>query len=185
MTKPIPGGHRRVDRVLAPDFVGGLTELELSELRSRRLLAEQEEADLSFLRRMLHGRIDIVRAEIARRDPANDGRSLIDSLVEILSDPRPEPRGLGRHVSVEPTRVDEHRRRAEQAISDAVMSDVGARTAEELDAAIERLTRHEREVSETRAQVQRVVDALEVELTRRYKEGLADVGALLESTTES
>lgn len=185
MTKPIPGGHRRVDRVLAPEFVADLAALDLTEIRSRRLLAEQEEADLSFLRRMLHGRIDIVRAEIARRDPANAGRSLIDSLVEILSDSRPEPRGLGRHVSVEPTRVDEHRRHAEQAISDAVMSDVGARTPQELDAAIVSLTRHEHEVSETRAVVQKVADVFSEEMTRRYQVGLADVESVLEPSVES
>ncbi len=185
MTKPVPGGRRRVDLVLAEEFIADLAGMDITEIRSRRFLAEQEEADLSFLRRMLHGRIDIVRAELARRDPANEGRSLIDSLVEILSDPRPEPRGLGRHVNVEPTRVDEHRRRAEQAISDAVMSDVGARSIEELDAAIVSLSRHEQEVSVTRVQVQKVANALSEEMTRRYQEGSANVDVLLETGSES
>ncbi|MEW1863116.1 ABC transporter permease [Streptomyces sp. NBC_00669] len=47
----------------APDLGG----MDLAALRTLRREAQREEADLSYLRRMLHGRIDILRAELARR----------------------------------------------------------------------------------------------------------------------
>ncbi|MDQ4093290.1 MAG: aerial mycelium formation protein, partial [Actinomycetota bacterium] len=60
MTEVRPGGRQRIDRVLHPGYVAGLSELALAEVRARRDDAAQEETDLSYLRRLLHARIDIV-----------------------------------------------------------------------------------------------------------------------------
>lgn len=179
MTRPMPGGRRRVDRVLAPDFVAHLDELSLPELRERRHEAEQEEADLSFLRRMLHGRMAIVQAEIARRSPDSEAGSVVDDLSSILGDEQRSTRGLGRHITVEPSRVDEHRRGVEAIVADATLSDVGARSDAELADALERLSAHEREVSEVRREVQQVMDQLSQELGGRYRDGKAVVEDLL------
>jgi len=35
MTRPMPGGRRRVDKVLAPEFAASLDGLSLPELRAR------------------------------------------------------------------------------------------------------------------------------------------------------
>jgi hypothetical protein len=177
MTRPMPGGRRRVDVVLAPEFVADLDTLDLPELRARRHEAEQEEADLSFLRRMLHGRIAIVEAEIARR--AGKEGSVVDDLVDILSDDNRSTRGSGRHLSVEPSRVDEHRRDVEQVVSDATISDVEARSDDELAEALARLKAHEAEVSEVRRDVQAVMDALTTQVGARYRDGSASVDDLL------
>jgi hypothetical protein len=175
----MPGGRRRVDRVLAEDFATGLSELSLTDLRARRHEAEQEEADLSYLRRMLHGRIDIVSAELRRRDPASDSGPLIDELNAILGDEERSTFGLGRYSTVEPSRVDEQRREEEKAASDAITSDVEARSDDELREALVRLRQHEAEVSEVRREVQHVMDALSAELTQRYRSGSASVDELL------
>ena len=58
-----PGGRRRIDRVLEPDYMQGVQTGTLDEVRALRDEAAQEETDLSYLRRLLHGRIDIVHAE--------------------------------------------------------------------------------------------------------------------------
>jgi CheY-like chemotaxis protein len=58
----VRGGQRRIDRVLDPGFVAGVGQLDLAELHARR--EEAEEADISFLRRLLQGRLDILRAEL-------------------------------------------------------------------------------------------------------------------------
>ena len=178
MSKPVAGGHRRVDKVLAADFLDGLAEMSLDELRDRRREADQEEADLSYLRRMLHGRLDIVRAEIEQRANPGEG-SLVERLAKILADPDRGTRTSGRHVTAQPSRVDEHRRRVEQAIADAVVSDVTHRTDDELAQAVIDLCANEAEVSEVRREVQQVADALGAELTRRYREGLASVDDVL------
>jgi hypothetical protein len=168
-----------VDLVLAPEFLAGLADLPLAELRARRREAEQEEADLSYLRRMIHGRMAIVEAELRRRDPESGGGSVVDELSQILGDEQRSTRGLGRHLSVEPSRVDEHRRGEEKIVADAVLSDVAARTDDELRDALVRLGEHEAEVSEVRRAVQQAVDTLSAELTARYRDGSASVDELL------
>src|SRR5450756_452533 len=72
-----PGGVRRLDRVLAADYLAGLERRPLGDVRSLRREAEQEETDLSYTRRLIHGRIDILRAEQRRRTGDIDNLSLI------------------------------------------------------------------------------------------------------------
>lgn len=177
MTDVQAGGQRRIDRVLAEDYLAGLDRLPLTEVRARRDEAEQEEVDLSYLRRLLQGRIDVVRAEQANR--GEDGGSVVDRLAQILADdPRPD-HGLGRHATLEPSRVAEHRRRVERLVADVDMDDVQARTDEEIGRALEAYAHEERSVSAARQAVQKVMDRCEAELTRRYRTGEAQVGDLL------
>ena len=68
----MPGGQRRIDRVLDPGFIAEAGSLDLAELRARRDDAEAEEADISYLRRLLQGRLDILRAELVRRSQGGD-----------------------------------------------------------------------------------------------------------------
>lgn len=181
MTAPMEGGRRRIDHVLAEDFLAGLSTAPLAEVRDKRHEAEQEEADLSYVRRLLQGRMDIVEAEQARRrDPSSTGH-VVDRLAEILADDRGGAHGMGRHLSVEPSRVDEHRRRVEKIVADAGISDVEARTDDELSAALDRLGEFEREVSENRRRVQTVMDGCSAEIARRYRDGEASVDELLSS----
>jgi hypothetical protein len=178
----LSGGNRRIDRVLSEGYLEGLTEMPLTEVRELRNEAEQEEADLSYLRRLLQGRVDIIRAELARRrGEFGESDSIIDQLPNILSEDRAPARGLGRHTVVEPSRVDEHRRLVERLVADSDLSALAGRTADQLEATLERFGDHEREISEQRRKVQAVMDACAAEITRRYREGEADVSALLPS----
>lgn len=178
MTTPMPGGRRRIDRVLAEDFLTDLTERPLDDVRALRNDAEQEEADLSYVRRLLQGRMDLVRAEQARRT-ATGGAPLIDMLAGVLADGPRASHGSGRFLTVEPSRVDDHRRQVEQIVSDVGISDVAARSDGELEASLQALAVHERTVSELRRQVQQVMDTLTSEIGRRYRDGEADVSSLL------
>jgi hypothetical protein len=177
-----PSGHRRIDRVLSEGYLDGLASLPLSEVRELRDQAEHEEADLSYLRRMLQGRVDIINAELARRrGDGGDGGSIIDQLPRILADERSPARGLGRHTVIGPSRVDEHRRLVERLVGDSDLSALAGRTAEQLEETLQRFGDHERQISEQRHAVQIVMDAAAHEITRRYREGEADVSALLPS----
>jgi len=179
----MPGGHRRIDRVLAPDFLDGLEGLPIEQVRERRREAEQEEVDLSYLRRLLHGRLDIVEAELQRRGSPGQG-DLVERLSEILADPARAAHGSGRHLTVEPSRVDEHRRRVEQVVADVGISDVTRRTDDELVQSLADLRAIEAEVSEVRRSVQVVADACSAELARRYRDGLASVDDVLAHASE-
>ena len=176
---PRPGGRRRIDKVLSDDFLDGLKQISLEELRDRRGAAEQEEADLSYVRRLLQGRMDIVRAELQRRKGSNHG-SLVDQLAGILADGPPgAPHGMGRHQTVEPSRVADHRRAVEQLVADAGVSDVVGRSEEELAGSLTRLEEYERAVSRNRRRVQEVMDQCTAEIARRYQSGEATVDDLL------
>ena len=175
-----PGGNRRIDRVLAEDFLADLTTAELSEVRTMRAEAEQEEVDLSYLRRMVQGRIDVVRAELNRREGSGGNGSLIDGLAAILADePRGPARGLGRHSALEPSRTDSHRRYVEALVANVDLSDVSARSSDELAHAMRTLSEEEQKLSAKRRAVQQVMDACSAEITRRYRDGEADISTLL------
>jgi hypothetical protein len=174
-----PTGNRRIDRVLAEDYLTGLGTASLAEVRGLRAEAEQEETDLSYIRRMVQGRVDIVRAELERRGGADVG-SVLDRLAEILAEDRRAPaRGLGRHAVLEPTRADEHRRYVERLVADVDLTDVTTRSDDELRRALEALVGEEEKLSAKRREVQRVMDACSAEITRRYRDGEADVSSLL------
>jgi hypothetical protein len=175
---PVPGGRRRIDKVLADDFAAGVEQLELDDLRQRRREAEQEEADLSYVRRMLQGRMDILRAELARRSGGSEAK-IVEHLSQVLSDTGRHDHGLGRFLRVEPSRVDEHRRAVEQVIADVGVSEVEGHSDDDIRAALGRLEEFEMAVSEDRSRVQKVMDALTAEVAGRYKSGAASVDDLL------
>ena len=175
-----PGGRRRIDRVLAPDYVRDLAQLDLAEVRGRRDDAAQEETDLSYLRRLLHARIDIVKAEQKRRREGGSS-SVVERLAEILADKvvGNAPSGAGRHQPLEPSRAEAHRRHVEALVSDADLSDVTSLPDERLDLALRTYVAEEESVSQRRREVQKVVDALNDEIGARYKAGSASVDTLL------
>ncbi|MDR7302203.1 RsiG family protein [Haloactinomyces albus] len=174
-----PGGRRRIDRVLSPDYTSEIERYELDEVRGLRDEARQEETDLSYLRRILHARIDIVRAEQRRR--TEDGSAtVVEELVAILSDNAVGPAtGSGRYQTTEPSRAEAHRRHAEALVSDVDLSDVMSLSADKLDEALRAYTAEEDSVSQRRREVQAVMDRLDAEIARRYREGAASVDELL------
>jgi hypothetical protein len=176
-----PGGRRRIDRVLGPGYLSDLSELSLSVLRERRDEAAQEETDLSYLRRLLHARIDIVRAEQERRSSGGE-RSVVDQLAAILADNAIGPAtGSGRHQRLEPSRAGEHRRFAEALIGDTDLSDVSSLSDEKLADALDTYADEEVSVSSYRREVQGVMDTINAEIATRYRKGTASVDDLLDT----
>jgi anti-sigma-K factor RsiG len=177
----VPGGHRRIDRVLDPRFMEGIDQLDLADLRARREEAEAEEADISYLRRLLQGRLDILRAELVRRSAGGeqDVAGLLAGLPAILSDDAPGIFSAIPRVKV-PSRAGEHRRRVERLVSDETIARLPELDVDELTRAVEVLGHEEEGVSTNRRAVQRVVDVLRGELARRYRDGTAQVSQLLE-----
>jgi hypothetical protein len=174
----VAGGNRRIDKVLAEDYLAGLADLTMADVRSLRDEAGQEETDLSYLRRLLQGRIDIVGAELARRS-GNDDSRLVEELPRILAEAGRSPaRGMGRHQAVEPSNAGSTRRLEEQLASVDV-TDVGERDEASLQALLDELQATEARISTRRRAVQDVFDATSAEITRRYREGRANVSELL------
>lgn len=187
-----PGRTRLPVDLPEPD----LTVPSLPELRALRRQAQRDEADLSYVRRLLQGRIDILRAELARRGAAagraargsaaglaavvDSGQaSVVERLAEILKDAPARQRSSARHVTLGTPQSEEYRRLAAEMLAEVELSDLGARTDLELGAAIGRLVRYEQQVSRSRQQLQHTADGCSAEIARRYREGEAQVDDLL------
>lgn len=178
MPEPTPPKRRRLDRVLDPGVLDSLADTDADTLSRLKQDADQEEAELSFVRRLLQGRLDQVTAELERRRSGGEVASgllseqeLVRKLAAVLSGPqrvRAEPqRPAGRYLVAEADHELNRRRAAEVAAADVRLSDPSGLPDEELAAAHRRLQQMEADVSGVRHEVQAVADAVADELTRR------------------
>lgn len=174
----------RVEDLLDPAYLEGLATLELTEVRNRRSVCTEVEVTLSYLRRMVQGRLDIALAERHRRqegDTDGDLASLIEMLPDILSDKLHAP-GFGRLPTImAPNEVVlREATSALDAIAPAdrmgVLPDV---PDAEIEAMVEGLKTMETGVSRQRRQLHDVLDRLQEEVIRRYQTGEANVDSLL------
>ncbi|MFE7242032.1 ABC transporter substrate-binding protein [Streptomyces sp. NPDC057580] len=177
MRPPVQRTGPRLDDGLPGPSQPELGTLRLPELRALRRDAQRDEADLSYVRRLVQGRIDILRAELARRrDPE---APVVDRLSEILADTPSRHRSSARHVTLTTPRSDEFRRLAAETLAEVELSDLDARTDEELHTAMGRLVRYEQQVSRRRHRLQCTADDCSAEIARRYRDGEAQVDDLL------
>jgi hypothetical protein len=169
------GGKRRIDQVLAAEFAAGLQDIDLEELRRRRDLSRAEREYLSYLRRLIQGRRDILQAELDRRRRGGDDEgSLLADIAAILADAPVGPaRGEAMVVTIPDEEITLARRRVERLVSDSRLSNLPALSDEELEEAITRLDEEERNLSDLRGSVIAVHDSLQAELVRRYRERLS------------
>jgi hypothetical protein len=163
--------NRRIDKIRDPSFVEDLASLSLDDVRERRddCLAEREY--LSLLRRLLQGRAEILKAEAEGRADG-DGGSLVDRMADILSDDEHPvtSRGEAVRIGVPEEEMLLARRRVERLAADSGISDPSALDDDALAAAIDALVTEELGVSDARHDVIVVLDVLQDELKRRYKD---------------
>lgn len=197
VTGAIAGVRPPAQRTDSPPVERDLSGLGLPELRTMRRGAQRDEADLSYVRRLVQGRIDILRAELGRRaEPVRAGSSaaapvaeresvgssfssVVERLSEILADAPAGQRSSARHVTLGTPHSEEYRRQAADVLAEVELSDLEARTDLELNTAMGRLVRYEQQVSRRRKQLQRTADDCSAEIARRYREGEAHVDDLL------
>ncbi len=162
--------NRRIDRIRDPSYLDGIEGHALDDVRARRDECMAEREYLSLLRRLVQGRAEILKAELSSRGSGDD-RPLVDRLSEILASDQPATsRGEAMRVTLPEEEMLLARRRIERLVADAGISDPSELDDERLQEAIEVLAGEEREVSAQRTDVHRVLDALQEELKRRYKE---------------
>lgn len=172
-TEPNPG-RRRIDRILRDDFGADIGDLELDEVRSRRddCLAEREY--LSYLRRLFHGRLEILRAEQQARVDGVE-TPLVDRLATILGSDTPigPSRGEALRLGLPEEEMNNARRRIERILDSAAFSDPSSLDDEQIAKAIAALEAEEHEVSAQRRTVMDLHDLFQEEIKRRYREKLA------------
>ena len=161
--------ERRIDRIVDPSFVDGLDELPLDDLRGRRDECMAEREYLSLLRRLVQGRVEILRAE--RETRTGEAAPVLDRLPEILgTDEGGASRGEAVRVGLPDEEMALARRRVERLVADAGVSDPTSLDDDALAEATARFSEEERRLSEARHAVIVVLDRVLDELKRRYKD---------------
>jgi hypothetical protein len=169
-----------VDGALPRDL-STVEQWPIEDVRAARAELQEVETGLSYVRRVVQGRLDIVNAELARRRDGGepgDLRALIEELPSILGEHLRAP-GVGRlPTGVGEGAVDPE---LEARLADATVAgdDLPGLADDALAALGTRLGDLEREVSDRRHDLFASIDALQAELTRRYRTGEADVESLL------
>jgi hypothetical protein len=170
-----------MERLLDPSFVAGLRDLSMDEVRARRADGLEVEVGLSYLRRLVQGRLDIVFSDLQRRaggEPA-DLAALVDQLPGILGE-QIRPPGTGRLPTlIVPSEADDLTAEVDAVADPARLSSLPDMAEDEVRALADTLGELERTTSERRRQLLDVLDALQEEIVRRYKEGEASVDSLL------
>jgi hypothetical protein len=172
-----------LDRVLADDYVGDVTALAMDDLRAKRTECQALEVALSYQRRVAQGRLDIVAAERRRRSEGGEPPStddLVRSLAATLAD-RQRPPGNGRLPQLMAPDVEEVDTGELDAIAGpgnlAKLTDCSDEVLAEL---VDGISAYEQDVSGRRRQLHERIDALQAEITRRYRTGEASVESLLQ-----
>lgn len=173
--------RRRIDQVQDPAFLQDLAGTPLDDLRTRRAMCDDLDVELSYYRRMLHGRMDLLAFEMRRR-AGEEQQSLLEALPRILAEGAytAQPGLPSRSLPIEvPDLPLVGRRAIDRALDGDFLARLGSLTDEDLRTTHTFLSELEVEVSRQRRMVHTALDRLQEELVRRYREGLADPGDLL------
>lgn len=140
----------------APD----LAVLDLPGLREYRRRLEAEEDRVSYWRRLVHARLDLLAAE-----SASDHTLTLPELVRVLGDT-----GTGQTrqalVSVRPAEPLPEL----PVLTEMWASEVDPRDADQVADAVDRLTRAEKQLTEYRRALHERIDEATAELIARYRE---------------
>lgn len=173
-----------LDALLDPGYLGDLTTRPMDEVRSMRAACQEVETGLSLLRRLVQGRLDIVGVELQRRagggDPG-DLPDLIARLPEVLSDRTHAP-GVGRlpQMMAPGELPADLEAELDSIVSAGHLADLPSVDDAALRAMADELAAFEEKVSGHRHALFERIDALQAEITRRYKTGEASVDSLLQ-----
>ena len=156
----------------------------MDDVRAMRGECQAVETGLSYLRRLVQGRLDIVGVELQRRRDGGapgDLSTLVSRLPEILSEHTRSP-GVGRlPQTMAPGEIDADLEQRLNAIVEGHDVESLPGLADDAILALhDALEAFEHEVSARRRDVFDRIDALQAEITRRYRTGEASVETLLQ-----
>ena len=166
---------------LSADLLEGLAGLPIEEVRARRAACQALETQLSYVRRLAQGRLDIVASEVtARRHGTTGDRTLVEQLTEALADRITAPGNGHLPMVLAPGEIDpELLAGLDAAAPPARVSSPTSMDDDELRRVTDALADFERHVSARRRDMFDRIDALQAEIVRRYQSGEATVDSLL------
>jgi hypothetical protein len=175
----------RLDRVLATGYAGDLGELTLGDVRSRRAECQEIELGLSFARRLVQGRLDIIHAEIERRG-SGAGHSNASDIVDRLKEgemlgEHERPPGFGRlpALMTPDEGSEEFLAEIDEVADEKSLANLPELSDDVIAKLADRLSTLERSLSDRRRRVFDRIDTFQAEIVRRYKTGSANPDELL------
>jgi hypothetical protein len=169
--------------LLDPGYLGDLPSRPMEEIRSMRAACQEVETGLSYLRRVVQGRLDIVGLELARRGSGGDPADLPDLIAQlpgVLSERTRAP-GVGRLPQLmAPGELPAELEAELEELTGSQLTELASLDDDALRALADGFDAFERTVSRHRQDLFDRIDALQAEITRRYKTGEATVDALLQ-----
>ena len=179
----MPTSLADLSRLLDPHYLDKMEELPVEDIRRMRTECQHAEAALSYLRRLIQGRMDIVHAYVEQADAgtAPDLSSVVDNLAGILAGPG-RPSGPGRNPVLYSPDTEEMAQLTVEL--DAILGAdeialLATRSTEDLRALADQMHELEVRVSGERHGLHERIDALQAELVKRHKSGQASVDGLL------
>jgi hypothetical protein len=179
----MPSHKDELDRILTSTYLAGIEAKSLADIRSMRTECQEAEVALSYLRRLIQGRLDIVHAYLEHpgSDDSPDLAALVEDLPAILSAGPGRPAGPGHLPLLLSPDTEESDLTAEL---DAVLGADEIGTLAELDidqlnSIAGQLEAIESRVSVDRRALHERIDSLQAELVDRHKTGRASVDGLL------
>ncbi|MEE8406704.1 MAG: aerial mycelium formation protein [Acidimicrobiia bacterium] len=162
--------RRRIDIVLEPEYLDNLSGLDLHELRRRRHTAEDVESQISYYRRLLHGRMDLLNFELRRRG-GEEERTLLEALPEILASGMVfgEEPNLRHIETMPPIPSKTGRRLIDKIMDDSVLTQLSDLSDDDVVEALDQIQEVETEMSNQRKQLHAVIDTLQSEIVARYR----------------
>lgn len=157
--------------MLAPEYLEGLSERSLDDVRTLRDECLEVETEISYVRRLAQARMDILAAETDRRSAGGSIGDLVASLPAILSDSgaRSNPTTSRLPRLLAPSMAIEWKRGLEYLIADSTLLNLPTLDQEELNERMELLRQLERDVSTSRRELHDVIDRIEAELVSRHR----------------
>lgn len=170
--------RRLVDRVTDPEYISGLSDRPDDDLKTMLGECSEAENEVSFERKLCQGRIDILKAELTRREEGGTAADLVARLPQILAgdEPRSEPGSLPSRApdfSI-PRNADIPRRRVEEIVGEQTLARLPQLPDEEIRSVIGALQEHEGNLSARRKALHEVIDVLQSENIRRLKDNDPD-----------
>jgi hypothetical protein len=170
-------------RVLDPNYLDGISDRDLDEVREMRVECDQTETAVSFLRRMAQGRLDLIHAYLDRRTRSelNDMREFVEELPSIIAAGPPQqarpPRLAGSRL---PDPYPEDLSTEIEALLGAEkMSELESLEDSQLEEIAGELATVEKRLSLQRRTLHELIDRIQAEIVSRYKTGKATVDGLL------
>jgi hypothetical protein len=159
--------HARSARVLDPGYVDDLDAKTVDEVRAMHAECLELETEVSYVRRLVQARIDIVEAELGRRASGGSFEDLINALPQILADPGPRAAPASSRLPLKLAPDQESEWAPELEETDTLLANLGSLSDDDLRDAVERLRALERDVSDERRGLFGVIDRIDQDLAAR------------------